>query len=131
MGSRKRESANLIKEEKKNKVQVVLRGAPVSSRKVRLVLDLIRNKDVKESLYILKYLNKEASLFIEKLLLLAISNWKSKNQDADIENSGLYIKEAFAGEGVMLKRIQPAPQGRAHRVRKRRSNINLVLGSKN
>ena len=130
MGSRSRERSNKIKEINKNISKVVLKNCPISPRKVRLVLDLIRNKNVQDSLLVLKHTNKEASMFIKKLLLSGISTWQSKNKDKDIDKSEVYISSVFAGEGVMLKRIKPAPQGRAHRIRKRRSHITLILDSK-
>ena len=79
----------------------------------------------------LKFNSKEASINLEKLLLSAIANWQAKNEDANIEDAGLFIKEIFVDSAGMLKRLRPAPQGRAHRIRKRSNHVTLVLGSKN
>ena len=97
---------------------------------MRLVADIIRGEDVEKALNILKFNSKEASLRLEKLLLSAIANWESKNEGSNIENSKLYVKEITVDSGRMLKRIQPAPQGRAHRIRKRSNHVTIVLGSR-
>jgi large subunit ribosomal protein L22 len=101
-----------------------------SARKARLVVDLIRGKDVDEALNILKYSNKHVSSKIEKLLESAINNWDSKNEGLRPEDSDLYVKEAFVDGGLMMKRYRPAPFGRAHRIRKRMSHITLVVDSR-
>jgi large subunit ribosomal protein L22 len=80
---------------------------------------------------ILKYSSKDASRDVEKLLLSAIANWQAKNEDARIEESNLYVKEAYVDQSRTLKRIQPAPQGRAHRIRKRSNHVTVVLDSHN
>ena len=98
---------------------------------MRLVADLIRGVDVEKALQILKFNVKEASINLEKLLLSAIANWQAKNEDANIEDAGLFIKEIFVDSAGMLKRLRPAPQGRAHRIRKRSNHVTLILGSKN
>ena len=107
-----------------------LNNCPTSPRKMRLVADIIRGEDVDKALHILKFNPKEASSRLEKLLLSALANWEAKNEGARIEESQLFVKEVTVDSGRMLKRIQPAPQGRAHRIRKRSNHVTLVLGSK-
>jgi large subunit ribosomal protein L22 len=98
---------------------------------MRLVADLIRGAEVERALAILRFNPKEASRRVEKLLLSAIANWQIKNEDADIESADLFVKEIKVDSGRMLKRLRPAPQGRAHRIRKRSNHVTLVLGSNN
>jgi len=131
MGARKRIKANNIKEEKKSRYFAVLRNCPTSPRKMRLVADLIRGEEVNRALDILKYTKKEASGRLEKLLLSAISNWQNKNEGAKIEDANLFVKEVFVDSARVLKRLKPAPQGRAYRIRKRSNHVTLVLHSKN
>ncbi len=104
-----------------------LRNCPTSPRKMRLVVDQIRGLDINKALILLKHSSKEASKRLEKLLLSAISNWQGKYAD---DNSEIMIKEIFVDSGRMLKRMQPAPQGRAHRIRKRSNHVTLILGLK-
>ena len=130
MGVRKRNTAEALKEARKNVAFAKLNNCPTSPRKMRLVADIIRGEDVEKALNILKFNSKEASLRLEKLLLSAIANWESKNEGSNIENSKLYVKEITVDSGRMLKRIQPAPQGRAHRIRKRSNHVTIVLGSR-
>lgn len=131
MGSRKRNRAEKIKEERKNKYMAVLRNCPTSPRKMRLVADMIRGEDVNKALDMLKYSPNEASGRLEKLLLSAIANWQNKNEGVRVEDSNLFIKEIHVDSGRILKRIRPAPQGRAHRIRKRSNHVTLVLDSLN
>lgn len=130
MGVRKRNTAEALKEARKNVAFAKLNNCPTSPRKMRLVADIIRGEDVEKALNILKFNSKEASLRLEKLLLSAIANWESKNEGSNIENSKLYVKKITVDSGRMLKRIQPAPQGRAHRIRKRSNHVTIVLGSR-
>jgi large subunit ribosomal protein L22 len=130
MGVRKRNTAEALKEARKNVAFAKLNNCPTSPRKMRLVADIIRGEDVEKALNILKFNAKEASGRLEKLLLSAIANWESKNEGSNIESSNLYIKEITVDSGRMLKRIQPAPQGRAHRIRKRSNHVTIVLGSR-
>ncbi|MGB1449562.1 MAG: 50S ribosomal protein L22 [Flavobacteriaceae bacterium] len=130
MGNRKRQSAQAIKEAKKSLAFAKLNNCPTSPRKMRLVADQVRGEDVNKALAILKFSPKEASRRLEKLLLSALANWQAKNEDADIENAALFVKEIRVDSGNMLKRLRPAPQGRAHRIRKRSNHVTLVLGSK-
>ncbi|MBN1387762.1 MAG: 50S ribosomal protein L22 [Bacteroidales bacterium] len=131
MGARKRISAEKRKEEKLKTYQAVLRNCPTSPRKMRLVTDMIKGMEVNKALDVLKYSSKEASHNVEKLLLSAIANWQAKNEGVRIEESKLYVKEAFVNQGRTLKRLQTAPQGRAYRIRKRSNHVTLILDSLN
>jgi len=131
MGARKRNRANQLKEERQNKYYAVLRNCPTSPRKMRLVTDMIKGVEVNKALDMLKFSSKEASRKVEKLLLSAIANWQTKNEGARIEESNLYVKEAFVDQSRTLKRIQPAPQGRAHRIKKRSNHVTVVIDSQN
>ncbi|MBT3561371.1 50S ribosomal protein L22 [Flavobacteriaceae bacterium] len=131
MGLRKRQSAEKIKEAKKQVAFAKLNNCPTSPRKMRIVADSVRGKKVEMALTILKFSQKEASNRLEKLLMSAITNWQSKNEDADVEEANLFIKEIRVDSAGMLKRLRPAPQGRAHRIRKRSNHVTLILGSQN
>ena len=130
MGARKRNRANQLKEERQNKYYAVLRNCPTSPRKMRLVTDMIKGVEVNKALDMLRYNKKEASSRVEKLLLSAIANWQEKNEGARIEENELVVKEARVDQSRTLKRIQPAPQGRAHRIRKRSNHVTIVIGSR-
>ncbi len=108
-----------------------LRNVPTSTRKMRLIADLIRGKGVDLALNTLKFDSKIGSKRMEKLLLSAIANWQDKNKDSKIEDSDLYIKEIFVDGGKVIKRLRPAPQGRAHRIRKRSNHVTMILDSLN
>ncbi len=131
MGSRKKQMADAIKEGKKQVAFAKLNNCPTSPRKMRLVADLVRGEKVEKALNILKFNQKEASGKLEKLLLSAIANWQSKNEEASIEDAELVVKEIRVDGGAMLKRLRPAPQGRAHRIRKRSNHVTIVVGAKN
>ncbi|AXT56400.1 50S ribosomal protein L22 [Aquimarina sp. MMG015] len=131
MGVRKREMAERIKEEKKQIAFAKLNNCPTSPRKMRLVADLVRGEKVERALHILRFNPKEASRRLEKLLLSAIANWQAKNEDANIEEADLFVKEIRVDGGSMLKRLRPAPQGRAHRIRKRSNHVTIVVAAKN
>ena len=131
MGVRKRERAEQIKEAKKQVAFAKLNNCPTSPRKMRLVADLVRGEKVERALQILKFSSKESSRRLEKLLLSAIANWQQKNEDASIEDAELFVKEIRVDGGSVLKRLRPAPQGRAHRIRKRSNHVTLVLGANN
>ncbi|WP_274473797.1 50S ribosomal protein L22 [Mangrovimonas aestuarii] len=131
MGSRKKQMADAIKEEKKQIAFAKLNNCPTSPRKMRLVADLVRGERVEKALNILKFSQKEASNRLEKLLLSAIANWQAKNEDASIEDAELIVKEIRVDGGAMLKRLRPAPQGRAHRIRKRSNHVTIVVGANN
>ncbi len=130
MGARKRNSANKAKEDRKSKYYAVLRNCPTSPRKMRLVTDMVSGVEVNKALDMLKFSSKEASRKVEKLLLSAIANWQAKNEGVRIEESNLYVKEAFVDQSRSLKRIQPAPQGRAHRIKKRSNHVTIAVASK-
>src|SRR5690606_29793524 len=131
MGSRKKQMAEAIKENKKQVAFAKLNNCPTSPRKMRLVADLVRGERVERALNILKFSQKEASNRLEKLLLSAIANWQAKNEEADVESAELIVKEIRVDGGAMLKRLRPAPQGRAHRIRKRSNHVTLVVGANN
>ncbi|APA64944.1 MAG: 50S ribosomal protein L22 [Maribacter dokdonensis] len=131
MGVRKKQMAERIKAEKKKVAFAKLNNCPTSPRKMRLVADLIRGVKVEQALAILRFNPKEASRKLEKLLLSALANWQAKNEDANLEDADLVVAEIRVDSGAMLKRLRPAPQGRAHRIRKRSNHVTLVLGSKN
>ena len=131
MGIRKRNKANILKDKKKKLAVAKLRNCPVSPRKMRSVADLLRGKEVGQALNILKFNPRHASKFLEKLLLSAISNWQSKNEDKSIESSEIFVNEIKVDGGRILKRLRPAPQGRAHRIRKRSNHVTVVLESNN
>lgn len=116
--------------EKKNTI-AKLRHCPISARKMRLVVDLIRGKQVENALQILKFNNKHASFDLEKLLLAAIANWQSKNEDLNLEEQELFIKKITVDGARIIKGIRPAPQGRAHKIRKRFCHVTVVLEHKN
>ena len=130
MGVRKKLRAQQLKEERKNKFFAKLNGCPTSPRKMRLVADQVRGVEVEKALAILKFSPKEAARNLEKLTLSAIANWQAKNEDATIEDAGLFVKEIYVDSAAMLKRLRPAPQGRAHRIRKRSNHVTMVLGTK-
>ena len=129
MGNRKRQSAQALKEAKKSISFAKLNNCPTSPRKMRLVADQVRGESINKALAILKFSPKEASRRLEKLLLSAIANWQSKNDSDDIEKANLFVSEIRVDGGSMLKRLRPAPQGRAHRIRKRSNHVTVVLGS--
>ncbi len=131
MGVRKRERAEQIKEAKKTMYFAKLNNCPTSPRKMRLVADLVRGVKAEKALQILRFSPKEASRRLEKLVMSAIANWQAKNEDADVEEAKLYIKEIRVDGGSMLKRLRPAPQGRAHRIRKRSNHVTVVVDAIN
>ena len=130
MGARKRIKADAMKEARKKIAFAKLNNCPTSPRKMRLIADLIRGMDADKALAELKFNPKEASGRMEKLLLSALSNWETKNEGKRMDEANLYISEVTVDSGRMLKRVQPAPQGRAHRIRKRSNHVTLVVDSK-
>ncbi|HZH72339.1 MAG TPA: 50S ribosomal protein L22 [Mariniphaga sp.] len=130
MGARKKIAADKRKEDKKQQYFAVLRNCPTSPRKMRLVADSIRGMEVKKALDVLKYSSKEASRGVEKLLLSAIANWQAKNEGVRLEESELYVKRIMVDSGRILKRLRPAPQGRAHRIRKRSNHVTIYVDKK-
>ncbi len=129
MGVRKRNSADRIKEERKNVAFAKLLNIPSSPRKMRLVADMVRGKEVFRALGILKFSNKEAAARMEKLLRSAIANWEAKNE-RKAEAGELFITTIFVNPAPMLKRLRTAPQGRGYRIRKRSNHVTLVVDTK-
>jgi large subunit ribosomal protein L22 len=128
MGARKRNSADARKEAMKNTAIAKLRNYPSSPRKMRLVADLIRGKEVFKALNILKFSSQLAARPLEKLLRSAISNWESKS-GAKIDEGKAFVQTIFVDGGRQLKRLRPAPQGRGYRIRKRSNHVTIILDS--
>ena len=126
MGARKRLAADRRKQEQREVAFAKLTDIPSSPRKMRLVADLVRGKEVFRALGILKFSNKEAAARLEKLLRSAIANWEAKN-DRKVESGELYISTIFVDPAPMLKRLRPAPQGRGYRIRKRANHVTVVV----
>ena len=126
MGARKHISAEKRKEARKNLYFAKLNGVPSSPRKMRLVADMVRGKEVFKALGLLKFSNKEAAAKVEKLLRSAIANWEQKNE-RKAENGELYVKTIFVDCAPMLKRLRTAPQGRGYRIRKRSNHVTLFV----
>ena len=127
MGARKRNSSEKIKESRKTQALAKLNSCPTSPRKMRLLADLVRGENVYNALNILKFSPKHASRNLEKLLLSAINNWEQKNDGEDATSANLVVKTINVDSARMLKRIQAAPQGRAHRIRKRSNHVTLII----
>ena len=127
MGARKYQMAEKLKAEKKQVAIASLRDCPTSPRKMRIVADTVRGVEVNKALGLLRYSKKEASVKLEKLLRSAIANWEAKNPTERLEDTKLCVKEIKVDGGRMLKRIQPAPQGRAHRIRKRSNHVTIIV----
>lgn len=131
MGARKKLRAEGLKEAKRTTAIASLNDSSIAPRKMRLVADLIRGVEVNKALNILQHNAKDASTSLAKLLRSAIANWEQKNEGKSIEEETLIVKTIEVGGGAMLKRIQAAPQGRAHRIRKRSNHVTIVVdGSK-
>jgi large subunit ribosomal protein L22 len=131
MGARKRLRAELLKETKKKTAVAELKNSTISPRKMRLVADMIRGMEVNKALNVLNHNAKDASLSLGKLLLSAIANWEAKNEGLDVTQENLVVKTIDVGGGAMLKRVQPAPQGRAHRIRKRSNHVTIIVDGVN
>jgi len=130
MGSRKHIRAEKRKEIQQSRHNAILRNCPTSPRKMRLVADQIRGRAAVDALNILTHSPKEASGRLYKLLKSAISNWEKKNETKRFEEADLFVSEITVDSGRVLKRLRPAPQGRAYRVRKRSNHVTLVLDSR-
>ena len=130
MGARKRIKADEMKMARKKIAFAKLNNCPTSPRKMRLIADLIRGMDADKALAELKLNPKEDSGRMEKLLLSALANWETKNEGKRMDQESLYVSEVKVDSGRMLKRIQPAPQGRAHRIRKRSNHVTIVVDSR-
>ena len=129
MGARKHNMAEKIKEARKTQCFAKLVGVNSSPRKMRYVVDMIRGMEVNRALGVLRFSKKQASADVEKLLRSAIANWEVKN-DRKAEDGELYISKVFVDEGVTLKRMRPAPQGRGYRIRKRSNHVTLFVDTK-
>jgi len=129
MGARKRIRSEKSKEARKSQFMAKLMNCPTSPRKMRLVAEMIRGEKVEMALHMLEHSPQQAAVRLRKLLLSAIANWQVKNEGTKLEDSNLFVKTIMVDGGRMLKRVQPAPQGRAHRVRKRSNHVTLTLGS--
>ncbi len=129
MGKRKRLMAEKLKEKRKNTVYAILRNSPISPRKMRLVADLVRGKEVNHALAILQYTPKDAAKRLEKLIRSALANWEVKNGNPS-EEEEIYIKEIYVNGAGMLKRIRPRAHGRAFRIRKRFNHVTVILDKK-
>lgn len=126
MGSRKRISADKKKEARKDVAFAKLLNIPSSPRKMRLVADMVRGKEVFRALGILKFSNKEAAAKLEKLLRSAVANWEQKNE-RKAESGELYVSTIYVNCAPMLKRLRPAPQGRGYRIRKRANHVTVIV----
>jgi len=129
MGKRKHLAAEKRKEAMKTTYIARLVDYPTSPRKMRIVADLIRGEDANKALDILNFTKKEAAKTLAKVLRSAIANFEVKS-GLRAEESDLYVKTIFVDESRPLKRIQPAPQGRAHRIKKRSNHVTLILDTK-
>ncbi len=130
MGARKRNSAEKMKEARKQVAFAKLNNCPTSPRKMRLAAGLVRGVEVEKALHILKHSPHAASARLHKLLLSAIANWQAKNEGVRIEDANLFVKEISVDSARMLRRIQTAPQGRAYRIRKRSNHVTMVIDNK-
>ena len=130
MGSRKHNSAEQRKEANKTLFFAKLNDCPSSPRKMRLVADLVNGKNVENALHILQHTPNYAAEKLMKLLKSALANWQVKNEGVRMEDSNLYIKEVCVDGGRALKRVQPAPQGRAHRIKKRSNHVTVIISSR-
>lgn len=129
MGKRKRMAAEARKQARKTQYSATLRNVPSSPRKMRYVVDMVRNMEVNRALGVLRFSKKAASIDVEKVLRSAIANWEQKNE-RKAEDGELYITSITVGEGATLKRMRPAPQGRGHRIRKRSNHVEVYVGTK-
>ena len=130
MANRKQDSANKLKEVRKNTYFAKLNNIPTSPRKMRLVADMVRGMEVFKALGVLHFSNKEAAAKVELLLRSAIANWEAKNE-RKAESGELKISSIVVDEGATIKRLRPAPQGRAYRIRKRSNHVTLTVDSIN
>lgn len=126
MGKRKQQSAEAIKEARKDVAFAKLTNIPSSPRKMRLVADMVRGVEVNRALGILKFSNKSAAAHLRKLLLSAVANWEAKNE-RQAEDGELCISTIYVNCAPMLKRLRPAPQGRGYRIRKRANHVTLIV----
>ena len=130
MANRKQKSANMLKEVRKNTYFAKLNNIPTSPRKMRLVADMVRGMEAFKALGVLHFSNKEAAAKVELLLRSAIANWEAKNE-RKAESGELKISSIVVDEGATIKRLRPAPQGRAYRIRKRSNHVTLTVDTIN
>ena len=130
MGARKKNMADNLKEARKSSAFAKMNDEPTSPRKMRMVADIIRGKDAFQALNILKFTRRHAAVPMEKLLRSAINNWQQKNTGEDAAAANLFVKDIRVDVARTLKRISPAPQGRAHRIRKRSNHVTIILDKK-
>lgn len=131
MGARKKIAADARKEARKTVANAQLRNVPTSPRRMRQVADLIRGEQVDKALGILRFSTRHSSRDLEKLLMSAIANWESKNEGRKADEAGLVVKSIQVDEAKGLKRMLPAPQGRAYRMKKRSNHVNLIVDTAN
>jgi large subunit ribosomal protein L22 len=131
MGARKRLAAEKRKEANKNLYVARLQDNPTSPRKMRIMADVIRGKDVDYALSVLKYSKREAAQKLLKLLKSAVANWQVKNEGVRLEDAQLYVKSVVVDGGRMLKRLRTAPRGMGHRIRKRSNHVTIIIDDKN
>lgn len=129
MGARKHIKAEARKEALKSQYFAKLKGCPSSPRKMRYVVDMVRGMEVNRALGVLHFSKKAAAKNVEMLLRSAIANWEQKN-DRKAEDGELFISKIFVDEGVTMKRMRPAPQGRGYRIRKRSNHVTLFVDAK-
>jgi large subunit ribosomal protein L22 len=130
MGARKHNTAEQTKEANKSLYFAKLNNCPSSPRKMRLVAHLVNGKNVENAMHILQHTPNYAAEKLGKLLKSALANWQQKNEGVRMEDSNLYIKEVKVDGGRSLKRVQPAPQGRAHRIKKRSNHVTVIIDSR-
>ena len=131
MGARKRLAAEKRKEANKNLYVARLQDNPTSPRKMRIMADVIRGKDVDYALSVLKYSKREAAQKLLKILKSAVANWQVKNEGVRLEDAQLYVKSVVVDGGRMLKRLRTAPRGMGHRIRKRSNHVTIIIDDKN
>ena len=129
MGKRKRLAAEQRKEAIKTLSFAKLKGCPSSPRKMRYVVDMVRGMEVNRALGVLRFSKKKAAYDVEKVLRSAIANWETKN-DRKAEDGELFVSRIFVDEGVTMKRMRPAPQGRGYRIRKRSNHVTIFVDTK-
>ena len=129
MGARKRLAAEKRKSALKTQYFAKLKGCPSSPRKMRYVVDMVRDMEVNRALAVLHFSKKAAAEDVEKLLRSAIANWEAKN-DRKTEEGERYISKVVVDDGVTMKRMRPAPQGRGYRIRKRSNHVTLFVDAK-
>ncbi|MCB9184854.1 MAG: 50S ribosomal protein L22 [Flavobacteriales bacterium] len=131
MGARKKLAADARKEAMKTVAIAHLRNVPTSPRRMRQVADLIRGEDVNKALGILRFSTRHSSRDLEKLLMSAVANWEAKNEGRKADEAGLVVKSVQVNEARGLKRMLPAPQGRAYRMKKRSNHVSIIVDSIN